>query len=221
MRAVNLLPPSQRIQRGGARPGSAYAVLGVLAVLLVAVLSYVLTANQVTSKQDELARAEQKTQAAQSQAAALGSFGSFASIKATREQSVTQLAQARLDWERLMRELSRVIPEDVFITKVDAAAVAAQGATEAAGGPSLKLSGCAPSHPDVATLMVRLRRLSRAKDVTLTDSAKVESGGAAGAAGGGGSVGDCGRGVAFTVNVAFEPAAAAIERVPEHLGGGA
>jgi Tfp pilus assembly protein PilN len=222
VRPVNLLPPSERIQRGGARPGSAYAILGVLGVLLVAVVVYVLTANQVTSKQDELAEARQEAQAAQAQAAALGSFGDFASIKATREQSVAALAQARLDWERLMRELSRVIPDDVFVNSLDASAAgtpAAGGA--AAAGPTLKLAGCAPSHPDVAALMVRLRRLSRAKDVSLSDSTKVggDSGGAAGATGGGSG---CGRGASFTVSVEFDPApAAAPESVPAHLGGGA
>lgn len=221
MKPVNLLPPSHRIHRGGGRPGSAYVVLGMLGVLLVAVLSYVLTANQVTSKQDELTRAQQETQAAQAQAAALGSFGDFSSIKVTREQSVAQLAQARLDWERLMRELSRVIPEDVFVNSLDATGVpaAAQPGAEAAGGPGLKLGGCAPSHPDVATLMVRLRRLSGTKDVRLSDSTTVDSGGGS-TTGGGGSTGGC-DGVAFTVNVDFDPAPTAAEGVPEHLGGGA
>lgn len=225
MRPVNLVPPSQRIHRGGRRPGSAYAVLGVLGVVLVAAVVYVLTANQVTSKQDELAKVTQEAQAAQAQAQAIGSFGNFASIKATREQSVASLAQARLDWERLMRELSRVIPEDVFINTLDATSVGAaasggqsSGTSSTSAGPSLKLSGCAPSHPDVATMMVRLRRLSRAKEVTLSDSTKV--GGGDESAGGSGA--GCSRGAAFTVTVEFDPAQPGTpESVPTHLGGGA
>ncbi len=97
MRPVNLLPASRRTQEGGSRPGISYAALGVLGALLVAVLIYVLTANGLTAKQDELAKVQAETQAAQERAAALGSFGNFASIKQTREASVTQLAQARLD----------------------------------------------------------------------------------------------------------------------------
>ena len=223
MRPVNLLPPHQRIHRGGGRPGSAYAILGALGVLLVAVVVYVLTANQVTAKQDELAKATQEAQAAHAQAQALGSFGSFASIKATREQSVASLAQARLDWERLMRELSRVVPDDVFIRTLDSSAAGAlasggQSAStpSATAAPSLKIAGCAPSHPDVATMMVRLRRLSRAKDVTLSDSTRIGGGET-----GGGSGAGCGRGAAFTVTVEFDPVSPATpERVPAHLGGG-
>jgi Tfp pilus assembly protein PilN len=110
-------------------------VLGVLVALLVGVVAYVLTANQVTSKKDELAAVTQEAQTTQAKVAALGSFGNFASIKQTREQSVAQLAQARLDWERLMRELARVLPADVFINNLDAAATATASA-DAAGGSS-------------------------------------------------------------------------------------
>ena len=215
MRAVNLLPASRRTQEGGNRPGSAYAVLGVLGVLLVAVVMYVFAANGLTSKQDELAKAQAETQAAQQRAAALGSFGNFSAIKQTREASVTQLAQARLDWERLVRELSRVLPEDVFVSALEASAGGAANAGAAASGatgPSLNLTGCAPSNPDVATLLVRLRKLHRADEVTLTGSTRS-----------GGDSADCGRGYAFGVTVSFHPApqAPAPERVPAHLGGGA
>lgn len=218
MKPVNLLPPSERAQQGGSRPGSAYVVLGVLGALLVAVLVYVVTANGVTSKQDELASARGETAAAQARLAQLGAFGDFASMKATRETSVASRAQARIDWERLMRELSRVLPDDVFISSLDATASgggeAASGSppAEGSGAPSLKLAGCAPSQPAVATLMVRLRQLNRAVDVTLADATKT-----ADAEGGAG----CGEGYAFTVSVAFDPAPAAVpERVPAHLGGG-
>jgi len=215
VKAVNLLPVSRRAQEGGSRPGIAYAALGVLGVLLVAVVMYVLTANGLTAKQDELAKAQAQTQTAQQRAAALGSFGNFASIKQTREASITRLAQARLDWERLVRELSRVLPEDVYVSAMDASAGGATDAGAAASGatgPSLKLTGCAPSNPDIATLMVRLRKLHRADEVTLTNSARSA-----------GEAGDCGRGYGFGVDVTFKPApqAPAPEKVPAHLGGGA
>jgi Tfp pilus assembly protein PilN len=222
MRPVNLLPQSARPKQGGGRPGSAYVIVGALAALLIGVLVYVLTANQITSKQDELAKLQRETTAAEAQAAALGSFGDFATIKQTREASVAALAQARLDWERLMRELSRVLPEDVFVNALDATAggaVPAAGSTAPSGGTpgsaSLTLAGCAPSQRDVATLLVRLRRLSRASEVKLTDSTRVD--GDTGGAGKG-----CGAGYSWNAVVSIDPApvAAAPERVPAHLGGG-
>jgi Tfp pilus assembly protein PilN len=217
VRAVNLLPAHRRAPQGGGRPGSAYVLVGALGALLVAVLVYVLTANGLTSKQDELAQLKTETQAAQQRAAQLGSFGNFAAIKATREQSVAQLAQARLDWERLVREVSRVLPGDVTIAQLEATAASgtanADPAAAASSGPTLKLTGCAPSHPDVATTLVRLRRLHRANDVALGSAAR------AGSAEGDG---ECGRGVGFSATVSFDPApATAPGRVPAHLGGGA
>lgn len=226
MKPVNLLPQGHRRQEAGGRPGSAYVVVGVLAAFLVAIGVYVLTANQVSSKQDDLARVKQETQATQARVAALGSFESFASVKATRENSVRALAQARLDWERLMRELARVLPANAFISSLDATA-AGPPSTPTAGaaaappaGPEMKLAGCAPSQPDVATVMVRLRRLHRAREVKLTESHRAENGG--GTAGGGAAQG-CGRGYEFAVTVQFDaaPAVAAPETVPAHLGGGA
>lgn len=217
MRPVNLLPEHRRSPQGGGRPGSAYVIVGVLAALLLAVVAYALTANGVTSKQDELAQLKSETQAAQQRAAALGAFGNFASVKQTREQSVAQLAQARLDWERFMRELSRVLPGDVTIRQLEATASAASAAsadasTGSAAGPTVKLNGCAPSHPDVATTMVRLRRLNRATDVTLGSATRAGSGDAGG---------ECPRGVGFSISVSFDPAPpTGPARVPAHLGGG-
>lgn len=208
MRPVNLLPASRRIREGGSRPGSAYVALGVLGAMLLAVLVYVLTANGLTSKQDELAKVKAETTVAQQRAAALGDFGNFAQIKQTREASITQLAQSRIDWERLVRELSRVLPDKVFISSLEAAATKADQ-SGANTGPSLNLTGCAPSNPGVAELLVRLRKLHRASEVTLQSSARTEGG-------------ECGDGYTFTLSVAFTPAAppAAPERVPAHLGGG-
>ena len=43
-------------------------------------------------------------------AAALGSFTNFAAIKDQRLASVVTTAQTRFDWERLMREVSMIMP---------------------------------------------------------------------------------------------------------------
>jgi Tfp pilus assembly protein PilN len=224
MRPVNLLPQDRRVNEGGNRPGIAYAVVGALGLLLVGVVLYVVCANGVASKQDELARLTAETQAAQQRVAQLGAFNDFAAIKQRRQSSITQLAQARIDWERLVRELSRVIPEDVFVTSLEAsstptaqtaagAAGAATSSAPQAGGPSLTLGGCAPTNSDIATFMVRLRKLHRAEEVSLESSQRIRDASA-----------QCARGsFAFKVAVGFAPAeqGAKPEPVPAHLGGGA
>lgn len=178
MRAANLLPEGDRAPEAArAVAGSGRAVLAILAVVLLATVAYVLTSNQITSRTDAIAKARTDTAAAQARVSALGPFQKFAQIKQTRLTSVEQLASARFDWERLMRELALVLPEGSSLRDVTASATgASEGAAPAtstaapAGTPSAQLTGCATSQREVAVMMVRLRQMHRALDVTLTDS---------------------------------------------------
>ena len=146
-----------------------------------------LSVNGINSKTDELTRVNNEAAEAEMRASKLGSFGSFAQIKATRVQSVKALADVRFDWERLMRELARVTPKDVYLRELEAAVEppdsdAAPASTTGAvkTGPVLTLRGCARRQPDVAVTLVRLRSLHRAAEVTLVESARDKEAAAAG-----------------------------------------
>jgi Tfp pilus assembly protein PilN len=242
MRAINLLPESDRAPEP-ARPvaGSGRAVLGILVVLLLATVAYVLTTNQISSRTDEIAKARSDIDAAQARVGALGPFQAFSQIKETRLASVQELADARFDWERLMRELALVLPEGSSLRAVtastagttdEAAPAAATGAP--AGTPSAQLTGCATSQREVAVMMVRLRQMHRALDVTLTDStgpsaATASTGGTAPATtDGAGAVGtDCAADAySFDATVSFGPEPVSDEDggstdpTPARLGGG-
>jgi len=235
MRPVNLLPSSDRKRRPAEVPSNAsYVFLGVLGALLLAVVALVMTGNSITSHKAEIARAQQETQAAQARIAELGPFGQFSQVKQTRLQSVTSLSSARFDWERLMRELALVLPEDVFITEASASATGeaeagstvptppTAGAAGAVGTPSLDITGCAPSQATVAEVMVRLRNLHRAADVDLGESSKPEA-----VEGGAPATEGCGADYTFDVTVTFSPPPPENEQgergssVPAQLGGGA
>ncbi len=245
MRAVNLLPVTERARGPVAVPVRAsHALIGVLALLVVAVLVVVLTQNQITAKKDEIAQAKTEQQAAQQRAAKLGSFGQFAKIKQTRVDSISKLAKDRFDYERLIRELALVLPGGTWVNQVSAASsgdpegadggtpasAPAAGATATAASPSVKILGCAKSQSKVAETMVRLGNLNRAQDVELADSTKAQSAG--GASGGGGSSdsagggGDCGKNYAFDATVTFAPEPTPTDqgkredKVPATLGGG-
>ena len=239
MRSINLLPARYRPRRpSGGRQGSAYWVLGVLGVLLLAVALRTAVVYQIESRVAETARVTSETHEAEAKARALGAFGNFAQLTTIRLQSVRERADARLDWERLVRELARVLPNDVFLTDLNAAAApaAAPGgappggpAASAASGPSLKLSGCAPEQPDVATVLVRLRRLHGAEEVRLTESGR-QSGSSSAGGGSTGAGGGCGKtggraNYKFDVSVVFRDERATDDRddakAPESLGGGA
>jgi hypothetical protein len=255
MRAVNLLPeeyrPRQRSREGR---GPAHIVVGVLGVLLVMAMAYALSLNQANGRKTDIARAKSDIEQAKAQVAASADFGDFHSIKETRDASVKQLASGRFDFERLMRELALVLPADTWLldssasTSGSESGAAAGGSTpppspsgstaaattDAAGAgtsnPTLNLSGCALHQKNVAVLLVRLRKLYRAEDVNLEESAEDTSdqGGAraqtsSDSAGGGED--SCGAGrFKFTVHVKFtatpdgeKPAGG---KVPAKLGGG-
>lgn len=194
MRPVNLLPDNLRPRERSARSGTAYVTLGILAALLVGMVTYVVLENQVTSRKAATERLYTETQEAEARAGELAPFGDFRDLKETRVTSVTALAAVRFDWERASRELARLLPKDVWLSELQATATgeapsgsssssssassssssssSSSGAAGAAAnqGPSLRLIGCAPSQQAVAETMVRLRRLNQAQDVNLIAS---------------------------------------------------
>jgi Tfp pilus assembly protein PilN len=220
MRPVNLLPESQRRRTPTGDGKSAYVVLGVLAVLLAMTGAYVMTGNQATERADAAAEASVEADRLEAQAASLGAFGNFAQIKETRLASVRQLAAQRFDWERLMLELARVLPADGWLQTASASTSGEDDgdSASAGGGPAATLGGCLPRQSDVADLMLRLRRLHRAEDVTLAESVREDAGSAP-------SVDGCGRYYRFEIAVSFAPTVVeespdGQQRVPASLGGG-
>lgn len=232
MRPINLLPPRyQRARATGKRSGIAYAAVGIMAVLLLMLVLYVVTTNGISDAHDQTAKAKAEQQTADARVADLQAFGDFASMKASRETAVEGVADARFDYERVMREMALVLPHNTYLTNFTAAtsgdSSAASGAaatTTAAGtatssGPSLTVNGCAPSHQGVATAVVRLRQLHDVTDVNLSNSTK---GGGAGATGSSASSGGAGCKVSWAATLSFQPEAAQTTQqpVPARLGGG-
>jgi Tfp pilus assembly protein PilN len=181
---VNLLPAKHRPRTPtGGQQGSAYVVVGVLGALVVLVLFYVLTVNGVNTRKDQVARAKAETAELHPPAGELSKYGNFVATKEQRVQSVKQLADGRIDWERLTRGLARLLPNQVWLISASASAT---GDPSAAGGgsssgspapssggdsatttPKVELVGCAPSHSAVAVTLVRLRELPGTTDVAL------------------------------------------------------
>jgi Tfp pilus assembly protein PilN len=238
MRPVNLVPQDQRRRTPSESSGKgAHALLGLLAVLLAMTVAYVLTANTVTERKSETEQARVEADRLEAEAAKKGSFTDFADIARTRAASVAAVASSRFDWERLMRELSRVMPEGSWLVSADAsltgdtegasdAAAAAAPAAPAGGtagtaatGPTAALVGCTPKHSDVARMMVRLRQLHRVTDVQLGQSTQNDDADIA-------SFDSCGRNTSFDVTLTFSPTTPVAEaprgatRVPASLGGG-
>jgi Tfp pilus assembly protein PilN len=244
VKPVNLLPEQYRARRPSEAGGSSRIVIGVLAGLLLMVVAYALSANQVNSRKGDIAAANAEIQRAKAQTASQSSYGDFHQVKETREASVKLLAGGRFDWERLMREVSLVLPDGTWVLDMtastssdgssgssapgpgaSASTPATSAGTAAAAGPatpSLHLVGCAEHQDDVAVLLVRLRKLHDATDASLTESAKEQQEAQAAAQGStdsaaGGSE-TCGGGrFKFDVTVTFDlPNASDVEK-PSHV----
>ena len=188
MKAVNLLPADARRSSGGV---AAYAVLGVLGLLLLLVTVATLTDRQVADQRAELERVGAEATAAEARVKALSRYTAFADLRAKRVETVTSLAKSRFNWASSLREVSRTIPAGTSLSSLRgtvAPGVAAEGSSDPLRGslpvPALELSGCTTSQDSVARMMTAMRQISGVQRVSLSSSEKGEGGGGAGCSAG-------------------------------------
>jgi Tfp pilus assembly protein PilN len=167
MRAVNLIPVEER--RGDFAPtrtgALVYIVVGAGLAALAGVTMMVLATNEINDRKAEISRLEAEEAEARARAEALSSYAQFRLVRDTRVATVTSLADSRFDWERVLREFSLVLPDDIWLTKmtgtvrpdVDVEEAAEVALRDAAAGPALEIVGCAPSQPAVGGLVSALR----------------------------------------------------------------
>jgi Tfp pilus assembly protein PilN len=188
MRPVNLIPPEDRLgERKPMRGGPlAYIVLGALVIALLGITALAVTNNQISNSKAEIATLEEERASVETRAQALASFTQFHALREQRVATVTSLADSRFNWERVMRELALVLPDDVWLTTLSASASPATTSEGEAGvalrsgipGPALELIGCARSQDAVAGFVQAL------KDIDGVTRVGVQASGLAGGSGG-------------------------------------
>lgn len=167
MRPIDLTPSDERAgARKPARGGPlAYIVVGALVLALTGVILLVLANNQVSDRKAELTQLESQTATAEAEAAKLAAFAQFHSVSEQRVTTVTNLADSRFDWERVMHELALILPKDVWLTNLTGTVrpdVAVEGGANislraGAAGPALELVGCAEGQESVARFISDLK----------------------------------------------------------------
>lgn len=204
MRPVNLLPPelrhgAQAPMRTGALP---YVVVGALVAVLVAVGLLVVTGNQISERESELAEVSREDAVAKHEAERLAAYTQFQALHEQRVATIASLADSRFDWERVMRELALILPHDVWLTELNASASSGDEAGGSGGGggslrgsvpgPALSLQGCAAGQESVAGFVTALKDIDGVTRVGVESSVlpdKEEGAGNAGDGAGGGEGG--------------------------------
>jgi Tfp pilus assembly protein PilN len=188
MRPVNLIPAEDR--RGGSAPLRTgplpYVLLGGLVVLLLGVVALVLAGNEVSERETEVAKLEREDARAAAKAQRLASYTEFQEMSEARVATVSELADSRFDWERVMRELALILPDDVWLVGLTATAapgVSVEGGSgdsggmrAAAPGPALELSGCADGQRAVAGFVGALEDIDGVTRVGVQSSELPEKG---------------------------------------------
>lgn len=196
MRPVNLIPPEERRgEHAPLRTGPlVYIVLGALVLVLAGVTALVLTGNEISERETEVAKLEREDARAAAKAQRLARYTEFQTMSEQRVATVSELADSRFDWERVMRELSLVLPADVSLIDLEATA-AGEGESGAGGpAPTLTLNGCATGQEGVAGFVAALKDIDGVTRVLVESSslavgsgggpaASTEVGAAAGGAG--------------------------------------
>jgi Tfp pilus assembly protein PilN len=165
---------------GGAGP---FVVLGVLAACVAGAAGYVLSTNTIKQHKADLAAVTAQEQVVAAQSAQLRPFADFGAIANGRVATVRDLASSRFDWEQVLRDLSRAVPDDVALKDIkgDLSQDAGGSVRGAIAAPAITLQGCAPGQTQVARLMARLRNVDGVTRVSLTKSDNSLVTGAAGA----------------------------------------
>jgi Tfp pilus assembly protein PilN len=194
MRPVNLIPAEERRgshapMRTGALP---YLLVGALALALVGVALLVLAGNQVTERKAEVAQLNRENAAAEARAKELFAYVQFQTLQQQREMTIGSLADSRFDWERVMRELSLILPEDAWLVDLTASASPDAGSGEGGGslrgsaaGPALEIEGCAAGQEAVAGFVTALKDIDGVTRVGVESSELGEEGSSASATGSG------------------------------------
>jgi Tfp pilus assembly protein PilN len=184
MRAVNLLPrDEQRVRLEGARIPFLAAAGGVVLVTAAAMLLSFSASATMDDRRAELAAVEAQIETLPQSPDSAVSQGMLIRERTDRVTALSAALTSRVAFDRLLREISFVFPNDAWLTHLEAtapepAAPEAEGAapppqavTEAAG---VTIQGATYTHDQVAVVLARLALVPSLENVQLTSTSRVD-----------------------------------------------
>jgi Tfp pilus assembly protein PilN len=182
MRAVNLLPSDAQQPRGGDLRLPLLLGAGGLAAITVASVSLWLpSSSAVGEKHDELASIEAAIARIPSSPSTSVAQAAMVRERTDRVAAFRAAVSGRIAFDALLRDISLVLPGDVWLTGVmaeapePAAAPAPAGSSAPAGAAqTVTIEGASFSYPSVARTLVRLSTVPSLTNVRLASSDLVE-----------------------------------------------
>ncbi len=174
MRAVNLLPRDDR--RGSSRqqnPAALGAVGGAVLVTAILAVWFLTASGGATHNQKRLDAVKAELAATPIPSPTRPGASQIEQEKNTRVAALSTVLSGRLAWDRVFREISLVLPEDVWLTSLSAQSPTASGGT---AGAVFTINGSTYSQEGVARLLTRLSLVPHLSKVSLQHSAATDSG---------------------------------------------
>ena len=200
MKAVNLIPAELRRgdSSGGHSGGLVYVVLAGLAVLVVLTAAWAGLGKVAGDRKAEATQLQAEATIVEARAGKLAHYEAAAASARERVEKVRALATSRFEWSHTLREVSRMLPDEAWVTSM--IGTVGTGVSVEGGGnplrtsenaPALELSGCTRRQDSVAKLMAQLRGMDGVTRVALSASEKMDDS-AGGSSAGSGSPSDAG-----------------------------
>jgi Tfp pilus assembly protein PilN len=182
MRAVNLLPQDEQPRSFAAYRGVAFGAGGGVALVSVTLAALMISAGGAIQQQSGERDSLNAELAALPPAPVDQQESSTnATLVFEKNQRITALSSAlstRVAWDRVLSQISQVLPEDVWLTSLTSQSgpADASAATGAVGpsGASVSIIGSTYSQRGVARLLARLGVLPALSDVQLLSSSTQE-----------------------------------------------
>jgi Tfp pilus assembly protein PilN len=177
-RRINLLAKAERVRTATNVPALALMVGAVIVVFGLG-LGYFLLSSERSSAQDQVVQLQSTRAKLEAQIQELDKYKQLATQVSEREELVRGVYAGRTLVSEVLSDLSRALPDNVWITGMtmtagDPQEKAAEGSpaagTVVSGVGSLSMQGDTYSFPDVALLLVRLRLVPALNGITLSSA---------------------------------------------------
>jgi Tfp pilus assembly protein PilN len=183
VRAVNLLPRDEQRERlQGARPSLLLAGGGVIVATALAMFLASSAAGDASDSRTELQAVETEIANLPKVEDAIVTHGTIVRERSDRVAALSAALSTRVPFDRVLREISFVLPGDAWLTQLDAIAPASVVPAAAGAAPpppsttpaGVTIEGATYSHDSVARVLARLSVVPSLENVRLTSSARVE-----------------------------------------------